>query len=114
MSAVVGSIVAIVRETKRKQRSSSIEFESGRKRSVGKSGDGHALLGEAYVGLGALVQSDFRTGGILVTKSHDLNLSCIHAPSRSEINSSVISEDAIVNSSVHGCMGRCKGLARRS
>jgi hypothetical protein len=45
-----------------------------------------------------------RPGGILVTKSHDLNLLCVHAPSRSEITSSVISEDAIVNSSAHGCM----------
>jgi hypothetical protein len=49
-----------------------------------------------------------RPEGILVAKSHDLNLLCVHAPSRSEINSSVISEDAIVNSSNHGCMERLK------
>jgi hypothetical protein len=41
---------------------STIEFEASRlengwKRSVGKSGDGHALLGEHMWALGALVQS---------------------------------------------------------
>lgn len=50
----------------------------------------------------------FRAGGILVAESHDLNLLCVHASSRSEITSSVISEDAIVNSTTHGCMERLK------
>jgi hypothetical protein len=62
----------------------------------------------AYVGPRSVSAKQFRPGGILVTESHDLNLLCIHAPSRSEINSSAISEDAIVNSIIHGCMGAPK------
>jgi hypothetical protein len=63
-------------------------------------------LGKHMWALGALVRSGFRARGILVTKSHDLNLLCVPAPSRSETNSSVISEDVIGNSSIHGCMDR--------
>jgi hypothetical protein len=65
-------------------------LEDGWQRSVGKSGDGHALLGEHMWALGALVQSSPEQEESRSQESHDLNLPCVHAPSRSEINSNVI------------------------
>jgi hypothetical protein len=89
---------------RKKQKSVSIDSrvetsESGRKRSVsGKIWGRSCVTWGAYVGPRSVSAKQFRPGGILVAKSHDLNLLCVHASSRSEISSSVISEDAIVNS----------------
>jgi hypothetical protein len=113
MSAVAGSMVAIVVCRKKRNRCQCrltrgvSTSKSGRKRSDnGKIWGRSCVTWGAYVGPRSVSAKQFRPGGILVAESHDLNLLCVHASSRSEITSSVISEDAIVNSTTHGCMER--------